>query len=158
MAILPKLRDLLDRSQVEYKHHVHPLVYTAKELASAEHLPEHEVVKTVVFLGDNGFGMAILCADSMVDLFELRSALGLSRLRLATEAELADLFPECELGAMPPFGNLFGMPVFVDSRVAGEEFIAFNAGTHRDIVILRFNEFRSLVKPEVIHFARIAAA
>jgi len=158
MAILPKLRDLLDQHRVEYTHHVHPLVYTAKELASAEHLPEHEVVKTVVFLGDNGFGMAVLCADCMVDLFELRSALGLTRLRLATETELADLFPECELGAMPPFGNLFGMAVFVDSRVAGEEYIAFNAGTHRDVVILRFKDYRSLANPEIIHFARFATA
>lgn len=158
MPILAKLRELLDASDVSYTHHVHPLAYTARELASVEHIPTHEVAKVVVFLGDSGYGMAVLCGDSMVDVLELRSALGFQRLRLATEAELAELFPDCELGAMPPFGNLYGLPVYADSRVAGEEIIAFNAGTHRDVVLMRFQDFRNLAKPEMIHFARTAAA
>lgn len=158
MPILAKLREALDASGVSYTHHVHPLAYTARELASAEHIPAHEVAKVVVFLGDHGYGMAVLCADCMVDILELRSALGFQRLRLATESELAELFPDCELGAMPPFGNLFGLPVYVDSKVAGEEIIAYNAGTHRDVVLMRFKDFQNLVKPEVVHFARMAAA
>ncbi len=158
MPIFAKLRETLDASGVSYTHHVHPLAYTARELASAEHIPAHEVAKVVVFLGDHGYGMAVLCADSMVDVMELRAALGYQRLRLATEAELGELFPDCELGAMPPLGNLFGLPVYVDSRVAGEETIAFNAGTHRDVVLMRFKDFQNLVKPEIVHFARAAAA
>ncbi len=158
MAVLPKLRELLDFSEVQYTHHAHPLAYTAREVAAAEHVPEHEVAKTVVFLGDSGFGMAVLCADCLVDMQELRAALGLSRVRLATESELGELFPEVELGAMPPFGNLFSLPVWVDSRVAGEETIAFNAGTHRDVIIMRYRDFARLVQPTVIHFARVAAA
>lgn len=158
MPILAKLREALDASGASYTHHVHSLAYTARELASAEHIPAHEVAKVVIFLGDHGYGMAVLCADSMVDVMELRAALGYQRMRLATEAELGELFPDCELGAMPPLGNLFGLPVYVDSRVAGEEIIAFNAGTHRDVVLMRFKDFQNLVKPEIVHFARAAAA
>jgi Ala-tRNA(Pro) deacylase len=158
MPILAKLRETLDASGLSYTHHVHPLGFTAREVAAAEHIPAHEMAKVVVFVGDHGYGMAVLCADSMVDVMELRAALGLQRLRLATESELAELFPDCELGAMPPFGNLFGMPVYVDTRVAGEEIIAFNAGTHRDVVLMRFRDFQNLVKPQSLHFARTVAA
>jgi Ala-tRNA(Pro) deacylase len=93
-----------------------------------------------------------------VDLQELRAALGLRRARLATEKELAELFPDCELGPMPPLGNLYKMPTYVESSLAEEEWIAFNGGTHRDVVYLRFEDFRRLVKPVIVHFARLAAA
>jgi Ala-tRNA(Pro) deacylase len=156
MPILQKLQEFLEQSQVGYTHTVHPTAYTAREVASAEHLPAREVAKTVVFLGENGYGMAVLPADSVVDLEQLRLDLGLSRLRLATEAELGELFPDCELGAMPPFGNLFGLPVYVDNRLAAEETIAFNAGTHRDVVHMRFRDFERLVNPAVVPFARRA--
>ena len=82
----------------------------------------------------------------------------LARLRLATEAELADLFPPCELGAMPPFGNLFGLPVYVDGRLAGEDMITFNAGTHRDVIHMHFGDFERLVQPSVVAFSRRARA
>lgn len=158
MAMAEKLRRFLEESGVEYLHHAHPLAYTAREVAWAEHLREHAMAKTVVFAGDNGFGIAVLPADSRVDLQELRVLLGLARLRLATEQELDQLFPDCEVGAMPPFGNLFGLPVYVESGLAGEERIAFNAGTHRDVVYLRYRDFEKLVKPKVVHFARSVAA
>lgn len=157
MAMLKKLEDFLAQSGVEYKHTVHPTAYTAREVASAEHVPAHEVAKTVVFLSESGYGMAVLCADCVVDLEQLRLDLGLSRLRLATEAELGELFPDCELGAMPPFGNLFGLPVYVDTQAAGEEMLAFNAGTHRDVVRMHFRDFQRLVKPEIVPFARRVA-
>jgi Ala-tRNA(Pro) deacylase len=158
MPVLAKLREFLDQHGVGYTHHAHPLAYTAREVAQAEHVPTHEVVKTLVYLGDDGYGMAVLCADCMADLHELRTALGMSRLRLATETEMAELFPDCELGAMPPFGNLFSLPVYVDSRVAGEETITFNAGTHRDVIHMRFRDYEELVKPTLLHFARLAGA
>jgi Ala-tRNA(Pro) deacylase len=137
---------------------VHPLAYTAREVASAEHVPAREVAKTVVFLSENGYGMAVLPADSVVDLEQLRLDLGLSRLRLATEGELAELFPPCELGAMPPFGNLFDLPVYVDSRMAGEDMITFNAGTHRDVIHMHFRDFERLVNPAIVPFSRRAGA
>jgi Ala-tRNA(Pro) deacylase len=158
MAILPRLREFLDQSQVPYTHHSHPIAYTARDVARTEHVPEHRVAKTVVFSGDNGFGMAVLPADSFVDLQELRADLGLTHLRLATERELAQLFPDCELGAMPPLGNLFGLPVFIDSTLHNEETITFNAGTHRDVVYMRLRDFENLVRPVTIQFARRSTA
>jgi Ala-tRNA(Pro) deacylase len=158
MPILRKLQEYLDQNHVAYTHTAHPLAYTAREVASAEHVPPREVAKTVIYLSESGYGMAVLAADSVVDLEQLRQDLGLSRLRLATEAELAELFPTCELGAMPPFGNLFGLPVYVDSRLGADEHITFNAGTHRDVVHMRFEDFRRLVNPEVAPFSRRAAA
>jgi len=158
MTMLKKLQEFLDRNGVEYLHTVHPTAYTAREVAAAEHIPPHEVAKTVVLLSENGYAMAVLCADCVVDLEQLRADLGLARVRLATEAELGELFPDCELGAMPPLGNLFGLPVYVDAQLAACERIAFNAGTHRDMVHMRFGDFQRLVKPEIIAFARRVTA
>jgi len=158
MPILAKLREFLDQNQVDYTHTVHPLAYTAREVASAEHVPAREMAKTVIFLGEEGYGMAVLASDSLVDLEQLRLDLGLTRLRLATEAELGELFPACELGAMPPFGNLFGLPVYVDSRLHGEDTITFNAGSHRDVIHMHWRDFQRLVNPAIISFARRAGA
>jgi Ala-tRNA(Pro) deacylase len=154
MPVLTKLREFLDQNDVPYTHTVHPLAYTAREVAAVEHIPAREVAKTVVFLSEQGYGMAVLQGDSVVDLEQLRQDLGLARLRLATEAELGRIFQMCELGAMPPFGNLWGLPVYVDSRLGREEMIAFNAGTHRDVIHLKYHDFERLVNPAVIQFAR----
>ncbi len=158
MAILARLKELLEANGVAYTHHEHPAAYTAREVASVERVPEHRVAKTVVYSGDEGYGMAVLPADYVIDMQELRAALGLRRVRLATEKELAELFEDCELGAMPPFGNLYGMPTFLDSSLADERRIAFNAGTHRDVVYLDMADYRRLARPTVVHFARMAAA
>jgi len=158
MPMLQKLLAFLDENKVEYTHHSHPTAYTAREIASVEHVPAHKIAKTVVFFSENGYGVAVLPADSMVDLQVLRSVLGVSRLRLATESELGDLFPDCELGAMPPFGNLFDLPVFADGDLTSEGTIAFNAGTHRDVVHMNFRDFERLVKPKIVALGRHAAA
>lgn len=158
MPLLEKLLAFLDENKIEYTRHSHPTAYTAREVASVEHVPAHKVAKTVVFFSENGYGMAVLPADSMVDLQGLRSVLGVARLRLATESELGDLFPDCELGAMPPFGNLFELPVFVDGELTSEQRIAFNAGTHRDVVHMQYRDFERLVKPKIISLGRHAAA
>ena len=156
--MLSKILEYLDQNGVEYTHHTHPNAYTAREVASAEHVPAREVAKTVVFFKEGGYAMAVLGADCAVDMHELRMLLGHPRLRLATERELAELFPECELGAMPALGSLFRLPVYVDSRLAGKEMIEFNAGTHRDVVRLRYRDYDSLVKPIVVNFSRPVAA
>jgi Ala-tRNA(Pro) deacylase len=93
-----------------------------------------------------------------LDLEGLRALLGVSRLRLAAESELNGLFPECELGAMAPFGNLFGIPVFVDGSLASEETIAFNSGTHRDVIHMRFEDYQRLVGPSIVTMSRRTAA
>lgn len=158
MPMLQKLLAYLDENKVQYTHHAHPTAYTAREVASVEHIPAKRVAKTVVFFSENGYGMAVLPGDSMVDLQALRVSLGVSRLRLATETELGDLFPDCELGAMAPLGNLRDLPVFVDGRLLSEDTITFNAGTHRDAIQMKIADFERLVRPAVMPLSRHVAA
>ena len=157
MELLKRLRLFLDDNRAEYTHTVHPLAYTAREVASAEHLPSREVAKTVVVFGDEGYHMIVVPASRFVDFQEVRLTLGLTHARLATEQEVGQLFPDCELGAMPPMGNLYNIPVYLDSSLAAEETIAFNGGTHYDVVHMRTDDFRKLVHPTVISLAREAA-
>lgn len=158
MPLLEKLRVFLAENHAEYTHTVHPIAYTAREVALAEHLPAREVAKAVVAHGDSGYHMLVLPASKLVDFQELRIALGLSHARMVPETELNSLFPDCELGAMPPMGNLYGMPVYLDSALASEDLITFNAGTHRDVVHMSTAEFRRLVRPTIVSLAREAAA
>jgi Ala-tRNA(Pro) deacylase len=150
---LKRTLDYLDRNLIHYIHSTHPVAYTAREVAAVEHMPLHKLAKTVVFTSEQGYGMAVMPADSFVDLEELRVLLGVNTLRLAKEEELAELFPASELGAMPPFGNLFDLDVFFDSSLVNEKFIAFNAGTHRDLVHMSVEDFLRLVQPEIGEFA-----
>jgi Ala-tRNA(Pro) deacylase len=154
MALVERLRVFLEQNHAEYTHTVHPLAYTAREVASAEHLPAREVAKTVIIHADGHYRMAVVPASRLVDLQEVRLALGFIHARLATEHDIAQLFPDCELGAMPPFGNLYNMQVFLDSALAGEPVIAFNGGSHRDVVHMRTEDFRCLVNPSVVSLAR----
>src|SRR6266545_4411464 len=140
----------LDQNRVAYTHTVHPIAYTAREVAAAEHLPPREVAKTVVIAADSGYQMLVLPANMLVDFQELRIALGFTHARMATETELSQLFPECELGAMPPFGNLCDMHVFADSALTRDEKIAFNACTHRDVIHMSFADYKRLVKPTIL--------
>ncbi|HWB95893.1 MAG TPA: YbaK/EbsC family protein [Bryobacteraceae bacterium] len=158
MAVLKKLQDFLDQHGVSYTHTVHPLAYTARAVASAEHIPAQEVAKTLVFLVEDGYRMVVLPASKVVDFQELRAMLGFSHARLATEKELAQIFPDCELGAMPPFGNLYGLEVYLDSTMLADEKIAFNAGTHRDVLHMSLKDYRRLVNPEIASLARQLAA
>lgn len=152
--ITPRLQEFLDREHVMYTHKTHRTTYSAKDLAHADHMPPWEVAKTVVFVGDGAVGMAVLPASARIDLEELRIKLGLASIRLASEEELAKLFPDVELGAMPPFGNLYnGIPVYVDLSLAEEDTIAFNAGTHRDVLHMRFHDFKHYVHPAILTFA-----
>ena len=157
MPLPEKLRVFLDENHAEYTHTVHSIAYTAREVALAEHLPAREVAKVVVVHGDSGYHMLILPATKLVDFQEVRIALGLSHAHMVPETELNRLFPDCELGAMPPMGNLYGMAVYLDSALAAEDVITFNAGTHRDVVHMRTAEFRRVVRPTIVSLAREAA-
>lgn len=154
MPLSERLRSFLDSNQAQYTVSNHSKAFTAREVASAEHLPPREVAKTVVVFGDGAFQMIVVPASKLVDLHEARPTLGLSQLRLATEDELGKLFPDCELGAMPPVGPLYGFPVYLDSSLAGQDIIAFNAGTHCDVIHMRMAEFRRLVSPHVVSLVR----
>jgi Ala-tRNA(Pro) deacylase len=107
-----------------------------------------------VVFGDGAYHMIVIPAGQLVDFHEVRAALGLSQARMATETELAKLFRNCELGAMPPLGPLYGMPVYLDSTLAGQDTIAFNAGTHREVLHMRIAEFRRLVLPHIVSLVR----
>jgi len=153
-----QLKKYLDEQEVRYVTVRHSPAFTAQEVAASAHISGYEMAKTVMIKVNGKMAMAVLPAPLHVDLRHLKELTGADKVELAGESEFKAMFPDCELGAMPPFGNLFGLPVYVDSRVAGEEIIAFNAGTHRDVVLMRFKDFQGLVKPEIVHFARPVTA
>ncbi|MDR3703055.1 MAG: YbaK/EbsC family protein [Candidatus Sulfopaludibacter sp.] len=149
-----KLRSVLEANHLAFTQTTHTAAFTAREVASVEHLPAREVAKTVVLFGDGGFRMIVIPANKLVDFQEVRLALGLSHVRLATEEELSKLFPDCELGAMPAVGNMYDLPVYLDSSLAAEPEIVFNAGTHREAIHMRTADYRRLVSPTVVSLAR----
>ena len=112
----------------------HTVAYTAKEIAALTHISNKELAKTVIVKIDGTMAMAVLPASYDVDLFALRAAIGAKSVTLAKESEFKDRFPECDIGAMPPFGNLYGMAVYVDERLTKDKDIAFNAGTHDELL------------------------
>lgn len=147
MLILNRWLEYLDQNRIRYSHSVHRRAETALETAAAEHIPPHDLAKTVVYAADNGFGIAVLSADELVDLPELGRLLGSTSMRLADEGEMAGVFPDCELGAMPPFGQPYNMPVLLDDQLAAREFIAFAIGTHSDVVRISMADYRKLARP-----------
>jgi Ala-tRNA(Pro) deacylase len=158
MPLSEALRSFLESHQAEYTVTTHPKAFTAREVAAAEHLPAREVAKTVVVFGDGGYQMVVIPATKLVDFHEVRAALGLTQARMAKEMELSRLFPDCELGAMPPFGPCYNLPVYVDGTLAGQDTIAFNAGTHREVIHMKTAEFRRLVSPNIVSLVREAVA
>jgi Ala-tRNA(Pro) deacylase len=148
-----RLKDFLDEHQVKYVVISHSRAFTTQEIAAATHIPGKELAKTVIVDIDGKTAMAVLPGSQKVDLALLRDALGAERVTLAKEAAFKDRFPECDLGAMPPFGNLYGMPVYVADSLTEDEEIAFNAGSHDQLVKMAYRDFERLVQPEVMRFA-----
>jgi len=148
-----RLKDFLDENQVKYVVISHSRAFTTQEIAAATHIPGKELAKTVIVEIDGRTAMAVLPGSQKVDLALLRDALGAERVTLAKEAAFRDRFPECDPGAMPPFGNLYGMPVYVADGLTEDEEIAFTAGSHTQLVRLAYRDFERLVKPEVMRFA-----
>ncbi|MBY0372942.1 MAG: YbaK/EbsC family protein [Bryobacteraceae bacterium] len=159
MNTLNRLVQYLESRRIPFRLDHHPLTFTAKETAKADHIPLHTMAKVVVVHSELGYAAAVVPCDMVLNLRELRDALGTRTLRLAEEEELIKLFPNTELGAMPPFGNgtLFDIPVYVDPELTTQEFLAFNAGTHTDVIRVRADDFRRLVRPQVIEIGRVPA-
>ena len=151
--MLTTLKNFLDSHNIKYVVISHSPAYTAQEVAASAHIPGKELAKTVMIKVDEKLMMAVLPASYKIDFQQLRNAIGTDHVELATEAEFRDRFPECELGAMPPFGNLFGMEVLVAQSLAEDMEIAFNAGTHRELVKLAYHDFNELVKPRLLKFS-----
>lgn len=147
-----KLREFLDDRGIHYKVIPHQVAYTARQVATVTHVPIKELAKTVIVKIDGVFAMAVLPASYTVDLSLLKAATGARSVVLAKESEFKDRFPECEIGAMPPFGSLYGMTVYVDESLTNDEKIAFNAGSHYEALQISYSDFEKLVGPRILKF------
>ena len=150
-----KLKEMLDREQVKYVTISHSTAFTAPEIAASAHIPGKEIAKTVMVNVDDKMVMAVLPATAKVDLLRLREVTGGTTIELATEDEFKTRFPECSTGAMPPFGNLYGFELYVDRSLAEDEKIAFNAGSHDELIQLSYADFERLAEPTMAEFAAV---
>jgi len=148
-----KLKEFLDENKVKYMVCIHSTAYTAQEIAASAHIPGKDVAKTVMVKIDDKMAMAVLPASYRVDFDLLKDGTGAKSVELASEEEFKYLFPDCEIGAMPPFGNLYDMDVYVAASLTEDEEIAFNAGSHRELIKLSYKDFAKLVKPKVLKFS-----
>jgi Ala-tRNA(Pro) deacylase len=154
MAISKSLKKFLSERKVKVETKKHKEVYTAQEIAGKTHTPGSEFAKVVVAKAKEGFFLAVLPASYRVDLVKLKSAVGSAGpIKIATESEFKTLFPDCEVGAMPPFGGLYNLPTIVDKSFSDDEKIAFNAGTHKELMKMKFSDYKSLESPRISSFA-----
>ena len=145
-----KLKEFLNARGVAHAIIPHPLAFTATSVAGAAHIRGKEMAKTVLVNMDGSLAMAVVPATRRVDLERLRQATGAHHIELAHEREFIGDFPECEPGAMPPFGNLYGMQVFVEPHLAEDDHIAFNAGSHTELISMAYKDFDRLVHPKLV--------
>lgn len=147
-----KLKAFLDSRGIRYVSIKHSMAFTAAEVAESAHVKGRDFAKTVIVKIDGLMAMVVLPSTRRLVLHDLREMLANDEARLASEAEFRGAFPDCELGAMPPFGNLYGMAVYVAAALAEEPEIAFNAGTHTEVIKLSYEDFEAVVKPIVLDF------
>lgn len=152
MPTLRRLQEYLDSHKVSYQLLGHQEAYTAPAIAHALHVSGKMLAKVVIAKADGVYIMAVLPSPWKVNFDRLKEVLGATEARLATEEEFASLFPDCEVGAMPPFGNLYGLAVYVDRSLTEDEDIVFQAGTHLDAMKLRYQDFAELVHPTIAEF------
>jgi Ala-tRNA(Pro) deacylase len=148
-----RLKKFLDERGVKYVTLSHSPAYTASEVAEATHVPGKDVAKTVMVELDGRLSMAVVPSSERVDLESLAAEAGCRDANLASEHDFARSFPGCELGAMPPFGNLWKIPVYVSRTLAEDQVISFSAGSHTEIMTLAFDDFRRLVEPRILGFS-----
>lgn len=153
MPVVKELKELLDKQNVKYVTISHSLAYTALETAELAHVSGKKIAKTVIVKIDGMLAMAVLPASRHIDVSALKSGTRAQAVEVATEPEFSGRFPGCDTGAMPPFGNLYGMSVFVDESLTKDKEIAFNAGTHHELIRLSYADFEAIVKPTVLSFA-----
>lgn len=156
MPIPEHISKFLNSQHVNYQSHAHSRAYTAQGIAQAEHLSGKRLAKVVIVVVDNSQKiMAVVPASCRVDLERLGKLLDSNWIRLATEEEFKDSFPECELGAMPPLGNIYHLDVWVDEALKSCPTITFNAGTHAEIIQMSFTDFEQLVHPRIASFGTL---
>lgn len=154
---LRKLTTFLDEHGIKYAIIKHSRAYTAQQVAASAHISGYEVAKTVIVRLDGDLAMMVVPASYQLDLDHVRQVTGATGVELASEEEFEDLFPGCELGAMPPFGNLYDMEVYVAERLTEDERIAFNAGTHTELLQMDYADFERLVQPAVADLGHVRA-
>ena len=147
-----KLKEFLDQEKIKYVSIIHSAAYSAQEVAASAHITGRELAKTVIVQLDGQMAMAVLPANRKIVLQDLREVTGADQVRFVSEDEFKKLFPDCDTGAMPPFGNLYGMEVFVAASLTQNETIAFNAGSHIEVIKLAYKDFERLVRPTVLTF------
>ncbi len=150
----PRLEEFLYSNRVAYHTMTHPHAFTAQETAASANISGHEMAKTVMVKLDGRLAMAVMPSNEWLNLSSLREVSGAREALLASESEFKDRFPECEVGAMPPFGNLYGMEVYAADSLSGDAQIAFNAGSHRELMQMQWRDFERLVHPHVGHLTR----
>jgi Ala-tRNA(Pro) deacylase len=149
MTVAARIKKYLDDNTIKYEVRAHDKTFTAQGLARIEHVSGKEVAKIVLLKTDKGaYAMAVLPAHKLVDLAHFKAASGTAA-TLAPESDFQTLFPDCEIGAMPPFGNLYNMPVYADEALAKDEEIEFNAGTHTEAIRMKFADFERLSRPKI---------
>ena len=148
-----KLKEYLDSENIKYVSIIHSRAYTAQETAESAHIPGKELAKTVMVKLDGELAMAVLPASERVDFDLLRGAANATKADLADEREFNALFPESEVGAMPPFGNLYGMDVYVEESLSEDSEISFNAGSHSELIKLSYTDFERLVNPKIVRIS-----
>ena len=149
-----QLQSYLDRMGIPYRILQHDATYSAQSLAQQEHISGHKVIKPVLVQADGQFVLCALPACCRVDIDALRKELGADEMRLADERTMEEVFEDCELGAEPPVGAIFGIPTVMDDSLSMEEQVTFQAGTHREAVTMRLDDYRRLAQPGVAHFSR----
>ncbi len=147
-----KLIEFLNSNKIKYVIIKHSQAYTALEIAESAHIPGKELAKTVMVRIDGKMAMAVLPASCQADLNQLKNATGAGNVILASEQEFAELFPGCELGAMPPFGNLFGLEIFVAESLTEDKEITFNAGSLSELIRMSYKDFEKLTNPKIVKF------
>ena len=153
MECRDRLENYLREHRVSFEEQHHPRAVTAQEVAASEHVPGRMLAKTVMVLADGEMVMLALPAPYQVDLEKVAAALGVDEARLAEEEEFEDTFADCEVGAMPPFGNLYGVAVYVEKTLTEDETIVFRSGTHTETMSVSYSDFERLVEPTVAEFA-----
>jgi len=147
------LKEFLDNNDIKYISILHSLAFTSTDIAKSAHVPSKEMAKTVIIKIDNNLAMAVVPANIKVNLQLLQQALNSDTIELATEPEFTKHFPDCEVGAMPPFGNLYNMNVYVAESLTVDKQITFNAGSHLEVIQMDYKDYESLVKPQFIMLA-----
>ena len=153
MAKITDLLRYLQSNKIEFQVLEHDPAFSAHDVAAVAHIPESEMAKAVLIKIDEHHWMAVLRADQRINQQMIRRVFGAKNVQLAHEEDLGMLFPDCQIGAMPPFGNLYGLPVLLEECLADDEEIVFNACTHTKAIRMKFKDFRHLAKPVIAGFA-----